>query len=103
MSFTMSDLIVETLKRAGVGRVDGLTGDPLNGFTDALRRNDTMVWEQVRPEEAAAFAAASDAAVTGERLGGEWEGYTVVTRASSRPGRSQARTDDPTRARACDG
>ena len=66
MSFTISDLIVETLERAGVRRVYGLPGDSLNGFTDALRRNGTLSWEHVRHEEAAAFAAAGEAAITGE-------------------------------------
>ena len=66
MSFTVSDLIVETLQQAGVRRVYGLPGDSLNGFTDALRRNRTMAWNHVRHEEAAAFAAAGEAAITGE-------------------------------------
>jgi len=68
MSFTISDLIVETLEKAGVRRVDGLPGDSLNGLTDALRRNGSMTWEHVRHEEAAAFAAAADAAITGEPI-----------------------------------
>jgi pyruvate dehydrogenase (quinone) len=63
---TISDLIVETLKNAGVRRVYGLPGDSLNGFTDALRRDGTLSWQLVRHEEAAAFAAAGEAAVTGE-------------------------------------
>ncbi len=66
MSTTVSDLIVETLKNAGVRRVYGIPGDTLNGFTDALRRDGTLSWEHVRHEEAAAFAAAGEAAVTGE-------------------------------------
>jgi pyruvate dehydrogenase (quinone) len=66
VSFTISDLIIETLERAGVSRVYGLPGDSLNGFTDALRRNSHLAWEHVRHEEAAAFAAAGEAAVTGE-------------------------------------
>src|SRR5277367_285575 len=66
MSTTVADLIVETLKNAGVHRVYGLPGDSLNGFTDALRRDGTLAWEHVRHEEAAAFAAAGEAAVTGE-------------------------------------
>ena len=66
MSSTVADLIVETLKNAGVQRVYGLPGDSLNGFTDALRRDGSLAWEHVRHEEAAAFAAAGEAAVTGE-------------------------------------
>ncbi|MGX7678912.1 ubiquinone-dependent pyruvate dehydrogenase [Jatrophihabitans sp. DSM 45814] len=66
MATTISDLIVETLKNAGVQRVYGLPGDSLNGFTEALRRDGTLAWEHVRHEEAAAFAAAGEAAVTGD-------------------------------------
>jgi pyruvate dehydrogenase (quinone) len=66
MAHTVSDLIVETLKSAGVRRVYGLPGDSLNGFTDALRRDGVLSWRLVRHEEAAAFAAAGEAAVTGE-------------------------------------
>ena len=39
VSFTIADLIVETLEQTGVRRVCGLPGGSLNGFTDALRRN----------------------------------------------------------------
>jgi pyruvate dehydrogenase (quinone) len=56
---------VATLKASGVRRVYGLPGDSLNGFTDALRRGGDLVWEHVRHEEAAAFAAAGEAAMTG--------------------------------------
>jgi pyruvate dehydrogenase (quinone) len=63
---TVADTIVEILEDAGVKRVYGLPGDSLNGFTDALRRAGTIAWEHVRHEEAAAFAAAAEAALTGE-------------------------------------
>ena len=66
MPTTISDLIVETLRNSGVQRVYGLPGDSLNGFTDALRRDGRLSWQHVRHEEAAAFAAAGEAAVTGE-------------------------------------
>src|SRR3954471_903982 len=66
MARTISDLIVEALRNAGVRRVYGLPGDSLNGFTDALRRDGGLSWQHVRHEEAAAFAAAGEAAVTGE-------------------------------------
>jgi pyruvate dehydrogenase (quinone) len=57
---------VETLKRAGVTQVWGLPGDSLNAFTDALRRDGEIEWLHARHEEAAAFAAASAAELTGE-------------------------------------
>src|SRR5882762_12040105 len=66
MSSTIADLIVDTLKSAGVRRVYGLPGDSLNGFTDALRRDGSVWWLHVRHVEAAAFAAAGEAAMTGQ-------------------------------------
>jgi pyruvate dehydrogenase (quinone) len=66
VKYTVSDLIIHTLKSAGVRRVYGIPGDSLNGFTDALFRDGTISWQHVRHEEAAAFAAAGEAAITGE-------------------------------------
>ena len=65
MSVTTADVCVATLKASGVRRIYGLPGDSLNGLTDALRRDGEIVWEHVRHEEAAAFAASGEAAVTG--------------------------------------
>jgi pyruvate dehydrogenase (quinone) len=66
MAATVAEVMVATLKASGVRRVYGLPGDSLNGFTDALRRDGELAWEHVRHEEAAAFAAAAEAALTGE-------------------------------------
>src|ERR1700709_2262063 len=66
MNPTVADVMVATLKAAGVRRIYGLPGDSLNGFTDAVRRDDELSWQHVRHEEAAAFAAAAEAALTGE-------------------------------------
>jgi pyruvate dehydrogenase (quinone) len=63
---TVGDIMIATLKASGVSRIYGLPGDALNGFTDALRRDGTISWQHVRHEEAAAFAASGEAAVTGE-------------------------------------
>jgi pyruvate dehydrogenase (quinone) len=63
---TVADHLIATLKASGIQRIYGLPGDSLNGFTDAIRRADGVTWEHVRHEEAAAFAAAADAALTGE-------------------------------------
>jgi pyruvate dehydrogenase (quinone) len=63
---TTADVILDTLKACGVGRIYGLPGDSLNGFTDALRRDGEIDWVHVRHEEAAAFAAAGEASITGE-------------------------------------
>src|SRR5699024_3718345 len=47
-------------------RVYGLPGDSLNGVTDAIREVDGVDWMTTRHEEAAAFAASAEAALTGE-------------------------------------
>ena len=48
----------------GVERIWGITGDSLNGLNDSLRRLRKIEWMHVRHEEAAAFAAGAEAAVT---------------------------------------
>jgi pyruvate dehydrogenase (quinone) len=63
---SVADNIVATLRASGVRRIYGIPGDSLNGFTDALRRNGDIAWEHVRHEEAAAFAASAEAAITGD-------------------------------------
>src|SRR5439155_22748801 len=55
-----------TLMEAGGRRVSGIVGDSLNPVTDAIRRSGTVDWVHVRHEEAAAFAAAADAELTGQ-------------------------------------
>jgi pyruvate dehydrogenase (quinone) len=62
---TIADVLIATLRASGVRRVYGIPGDSLNGLTDALRRDGELTWEHVRHEEAAAFAAAGEASVTG--------------------------------------
>jgi pyruvate dehydrogenase (quinone) len=66
MGATVAEVMVAALKSSGVRRVYGIPGDSLNGFTDALRRDGELTWEHVRHEEAAGFAAAAEAALTGE-------------------------------------
>ena len=63
---TVADNVISALRISGVRRVYGLPGDSLNGFTDAIRRSGEITWEHVRHEETAAFAAAADAALTGQ-------------------------------------
>lgn len=62
---TVADHVVTVLQRSGVQRIYGIPGDSLNGLTDAIRRAGDFGWEQVRHEETAAFAAASEAALRG--------------------------------------
>ena len=63
---TIADLIVATLKQAGVRRIYGVVGDSLNGITDAVARDGSIDWMHMRHEEGAAFAACGEAQVTGE-------------------------------------
>jgi pyruvate dehydrogenase (quinone) len=62
---TIAELIVDTLIAAGVKRIYGVTGDSLNGLSDALRRKGGIEWIHMRHEEAAAFAAGAEAQLTG--------------------------------------
>ena len=66
MTRTVADFITQTLQQAGVKRVFGVVGDSLNGFTDALRRQEQIEWIHMRNEESAAFAAGAEAHLTGE-------------------------------------
>ena len=63
---TVADLLAQTLAKAGVKRIWGVTGDSLNGLNDSLRRLGTIDWMHVRHEEVAAFAAGAEASLTGE-------------------------------------
>src|SRR5436190_6561055 len=63
---TIASQMISAFRISGVRRVYGLPGDSLNGFTDAIRRSGEISWEHVRHEETAAFAAAADAALTGQ-------------------------------------
>jgi pyruvate dehydrogenase (quinone) len=66
MSRTAADYMAQALTQAGVERIYGVVGDSLNGFTDALRRSETIEWIHVRHEEGAAFAAGAEAHLTGK-------------------------------------
>jgi pyruvate dehydrogenase (quinone) len=58
--------MAQALAQAGVKRIYGVVGDSLNGFTDALRRLESIEWVHVRHEEGAAFAAGAEAHLTGK-------------------------------------
>ncbi|SDB80542.1 pyruvate dehydrogenase (quinone) [Raineyella antarctica] len=67
----LAEQLVAQLQQAGVRRIYGIVGDSLNPVVDAVRRsggseNGGIDWIHVRHEEAAAFAAAADAQLTGE-------------------------------------
>ncbi len=66
MAQKVADQFADVLVAAGVKRIYGIVGDSLNGLTDSLRRQGKIEWIHVRHEEAAAFAAAGQAHLTGE-------------------------------------
>ncbi|MFC9790032.1 pyruvate dehydrogenase [Rhodococcus sp. NPDC127528] len=68
---TVAEQLVSQLIDAGVRRIYGIVGDSLNPVVDAVRKSGGAAaggidWIHVRHEEAAAFAAAADAQLTGE-------------------------------------
>lgn len=65
MAKKVADQLVETLLEAGIKRVYAVTGDSLNEFNDAVRRNGKLQWIHVRHEEAGAYAAAAEAELNG--------------------------------------
>ncbi|MEV7647203.1 pyruvate dehydrogenase [Arthrobacter sp. NPDC089319] len=63
--------LIEQLQAAGVRRIYGIVGDSLNPIVDAVRQTGGSAaggidWVHVRHEEAAAFAAAAEAQLTGQ-------------------------------------
>jgi pyruvate dehydrogenase (quinone) len=65
MKKTIADLLVDSLLNAGVKRIYGIVGDSLNAVLDSIRRSGKIEWISVRHEEVAAFAAGSDAILSG--------------------------------------
>jgi len=65
MAKKVADQLVETILEAGIKRVYAVTGDSLNEFNDAVRRNGKLQWIHVRHEEVGAYAAAAEAELNG--------------------------------------
>ncbi|MDO5746857.1 MAG: pyruvate dehydrogenase [Actinomycetaceae bacterium] len=63
---SVAEILVKQLEQAGVERIYGIVGDSLNPVVDAVRRSKVIDWVHVRHEEAAAFAAAAEAELTGK-------------------------------------
>ena len=66
MSQSIAYFIADTLNKAGIERIWGVTGDSLNGISDSLRKIGTIEWLGTRHEETAAFAAGAEAHISGE-------------------------------------
>ena len=64
MTKRVADLLVETLRAAGVERCYGIVGDTLNRIAHAIDRS-AIQWVHMRHEEAGAFAAGAEAQLTG--------------------------------------
>lgn len=62
---TVSEVIVDTLVKAGTQRCYGIVGDTINHFTDAVRRSD-LSWVHVRHEEVGALAAGGESYLSGK-------------------------------------
>lgn len=60
----VSEQLLKILTDVGVRQVFGLTGDALNHFVDAIRKQEQVEWITVRHEETAAYAAYAQAALT---------------------------------------
>ncbi|MDF1778055.1 MAG: thiamine pyrophosphate-binding protein [Rhizobiaceae bacterium] len=59
------DVLFDNLHAAGARQIFGVTGDALNPLPEAIRRDDLFEWIAVRHEENAAYAAYSQAALSG--------------------------------------
>ena len=64
----VADIIVDSLIASGIRRIYGVSGDSLNGITDAVRDRgkEKISWIHIRHEETAAFAAGAEAHLTRE-------------------------------------
>jgi pyruvate dehydrogenase (quinone) len=65
MSKNIATQLVDMLVEAGVKRVYAVTGDSLNFFNQAVKKNKNLEWIHVRNEEVGAFAAAAEAELNG--------------------------------------
>ncbi|MBE0457578.1 thiamine pyrophosphate-binding protein [Pseudoalteromonas sp. KG3] len=63
MSITVSEVIADTLIKAGAKRCYGIVGDTINHFTNAISKT-SLEWINVRHEEVGAFAAGGEAYMT---------------------------------------
>lgn len=66
MSRTLCEELLDLLHDVCVKQIFGITGDALNPFVDAIRRDGRFEWITVRHEEAGAFAASAQAKLSGQ-------------------------------------
>lgn len=65
MEKIVAEQLVDMLVNAGVKRVYAVTGDSLNFFNEAVRKDGRLKWIHVRHEEVGAYAAAAEAELNG--------------------------------------
>src|SRR6266568_1599862 len=65
MGKRVADVVVESLRAAGVKRCYGIVGDTLNRIAHAIHESG-IEWVHMRHEEAGGFAASAEAQFTGE-------------------------------------
>ena len=63
---TIAETAVHNLATNGIQGIWGVPGDSLNAVPEGIRREKGIEWMRSRHEEEAAFAAAGEAALTGE-------------------------------------
>lgn len=66
MNKKVCEMILDILAPVSTRQFFGMTGDTLNPFLDAIRRDGRFEWMGVRHEEAGAFAAGAQAKLTGK-------------------------------------
>lgn len=64
MKQSIAEYIADLLSAAGVHRIWGVTGDSLNGISDALQKHPDINWMPTRHEEVAAFASGAEGQLT---------------------------------------
>ncbi len=62
---TVADIIIKTLVNFGVKRIYAIPGDSLNPIIDAIRRNKSIKYVQVRHEEGGALSASFESKYSG--------------------------------------
>jgi len=65
MAKIVAEQLVDMLVDAGVKRIYAVTGDSLNFFNEAVRKDGRLKWIHVRHEEVGAYAAAAEAELDG--------------------------------------
>ncbi len=61
----LAEIFVDTLLASGDNGVHGVAGGSLNGITEAIRTHESIRWIHVQHQETAAFAAGTEAHLTG--------------------------------------